>query len=171
MAKPLAEPATSTLIDVISAIGNRLGFDVATEVEASESAWVDVVWFDPRISFRTLGVKKPKMRFSPVLPVIGFEVELRTGLNAKHIKGSVANLDTLGAQVGVIVLGSGNIALARAKTRAFALLTEKDVQTELVQRAYRWVYAEAQPRTRIAIMTEEQIQVWAMAVGISTGSS
>lgn len=166
----MAEPGTSSLIDVISAIGSRLGFEVATEVEASESAWVDVVWFDPRVSFQALGIKKPRMRFAPVLPVIGFEVELRTGLNAKHIKGSVANLDTLGAQVGIIVLGSGNIALARAKTRALAALTEQEVQTELVQRAYRWVYAEAQPKTRIAIMTEEQMQAWAVAVGVSTSS-
>lgn len=164
------EPTASTLVDVISTIGGHLGFEVATEVEASESAWVDVVWFDPRISFRALGIKKPKMRFVPVLPMVGFEVELRTGLNAKHIKGSVANLDTLGAQVGVIVLGSGNIALARAKTRSFAALTEDKVQTELVQRAYRWVYAEAQPKTRIAIMTEDQVHAWAVALGVSEPS-
>jgi hypothetical protein len=164
------EPRASTLIDLISSIGGHLGFEVATEVEASESAWVDVVWFDSRISFRALGIKKPKMRFAPVLPVIGFEIELRTGLNAKHIKGSVANLDTLSAQAGVIVLGSGNIALARAKTRSLAALTEQEVQTQLVQRAYRWIYAEAQPKTRIAIMTEEQIQAWAVALGIPIGS-
>lgn len=155
---------------MIAAIGGHLGFEVATEVEASESAWVDVVWFDPRVSFGPLGVRKPRMRFAPVLPVVGFEVELKTGLNAKHIKGSVSNLDTLGAQVGVVVLGSGNVALARAKTRSFAALTEEEIQSQLVQRAYRWVYAEAQPKTRIVIMTEEQLLVWARALGVSSPS-
>ena len=54
-------------------------FDVKAEVEASESAWVDVVWFDKRLPIP----EKPfKMRYEPVLPVVGFEIELHTGLNA-----------------------------------------------------------------------------------------
>ena len=57
----------------------------------SESAWVDVVWFDNRIPLISLGVAKPKMRVHPALPVVAFEIELKTGLNAKHIKGSVSN--------------------------------------------------------------------------------
>jgi hypothetical protein len=162
-------PPAQSLIGLLEAMGRHLGFDVATEVEASESAWVDVVWFDRRIALGPLGIRKPQMRFAPVLPVVGFEVELKTGLNAKHIKGSVSNLELLGAQVGVIVLGSGNVALARTRNRSYAALTEEEVQTQLVQRAYRYVYAEAQPRTRIVLMTEAQVVAWASGLGVLTG--
>ncbi|MBI4587654.1 MAG: hypothetical protein HY725_02350 [Candidatus Rokubacteria bacterium] len=79
------------LVDLVVAIGKKLGFDTATEVAASESAWVDVVWFDNRIPLISLGVAKPRMRLHPALPVVAFEIELKTGLNAKHIKGSVSN--------------------------------------------------------------------------------
>lgn len=44
----VALPPAPSLISLLEAIGRHLGFDVATEVEASESAWVDVVWFDRR---------------------------------------------------------------------------------------------------------------------------
>lgn len=30
-------------------LGKKLDFDVETEVPASESAWVDVVWYDKRL--------------------------------------------------------------------------------------------------------------------------
>ena len=78
------------LSSLIAHLGRALGFEVATEVQAPESAWVDVVWFDKRISFERLGIRKPKMRFHPVLPVVAFEVEVKTGLNAKHIKGAAS---------------------------------------------------------------------------------
>jgi len=155
------------VIDWIVALGKHLGFQVAKEVEASESAWVDVVWFDPRIKGALLGRKKPKMRFSPVLPVYGFEVELKTGLNAKHIKGSVSNLDTLGAQVGVIVIGSGNITQVQKTTKSFATMSTTEVEKELIQRAYKWVYAEAQPKTRIVVMSEEQVLAWAKGAEVA----
>jgi len=98
------------LVQLIVKLDAHLGYEVATEVQASEAAWVDVVWFDKRIPFKDLDVIKPRIRYHPVLPIFGFEVELKTGLNAKHIKGSISNLNTLCAQVGVIVIGSGNIS-------------------------------------------------------------
>jgi hypothetical protein len=63
----LAKP---TLIERLVQIGSSLGFDVVTEVEASESAWVDVVWFDKRLPLAALSSAKPKMRYAPVLPVL-----------------------------------------------------------------------------------------------------
>jgi hypothetical protein len=89
-------------------VGNALGFDVRPEVQASDSAFVDLVWFDKRLPIPT-GKKNFHMRYAPVLPVVGFEIELHTGLNAKHVKGSVSNLSNLGAQLGVIVIGEGNL--------------------------------------------------------------
>jgi hypothetical protein len=71
------------LHEFLSKVGNELGFDVKTEVEASESAFVDLVWFDRQLPLPK--TKKPlHMRYAPVLPVVGFEIERHTGLNAKH---------------------------------------------------------------------------------------
>jgi hypothetical protein len=153
------------LVQLLVKLGVHLGFEVATEVQASEAAWVDVVWFDRRIPFRDLGVTKPRIRYDPVLPAFGFEVELKTGLNAKHIKGSVSNLNTLCAQVGVIVIGSGNIALARSSTKKLALVGDAEIEAGLVKRAYGWIHAEAQPRGRVVLMTERQVLSWAQRTG------
>ncbi len=147
-------------------MGKHLGFEAAVEVEASESAWVDVVWFDRRVTFDSLSIRKPRMRHHPVLPVVGFEIELKTGLNAKHIKGSVSNLDNLGAQLGVVVLGAGNVDAALAASRAAVKPTREQAEKALMSRVYRWVYAEAQPRNRVVIMTEPQVRAWARKVGL-----
>jgi hypothetical protein len=55
------------LTELLKKLGELLDFDVRTEVEASESAWVDIVWFDKRLP---PGEKSFKMRYAPVLPVI-----------------------------------------------------------------------------------------------------
>jgi len=39
----------SAIGQLLIALGKALDFEVLTEVEASESAWVDVVWFDKRL--------------------------------------------------------------------------------------------------------------------------
>lgn len=155
------------MVDLVADIGRTLGFEVAVEVEASESAWVDVVWFDKRLAFEPLGIKKPKMRWAPVLPVAGFEIEVKTGLNAKHIKGSVSNLNVLGAPLGVIVIGRGNIDTAKAITKAYATKGPREIERLLMNKVYRWVYAEAQPRTRIVIMPEGEVVAWASRLGVS----
>lgn len=154
------------LVDLVADIGRTLGFDVATEVEASESAWVDVVWFDRRFAFDHLGIKKPRMRWSPVMPVAGFEIEVKTGLNAKHIKGSVSNLNVLAAALGVIVIGRGNIDAAKASIKAFSTKSPQDVERLLMSKVYRWVYAEAQPRGRVVIMSEGDVVAWAARLGV-----
>jgi hypothetical protein len=41
------ESATNILVE----LGKRLGFHVGTEIQASDSAWVDVVWFDDRFDY------------------------------------------------------------------------------------------------------------------------
>lgn len=167
-----AKPAEALgLVELIVSLGTHLGYDVATEVPASESAWVDVVWFDRRVPFKHLGVKKPRIRFDPVIPVFGFEVEIKTGLNPKHIKGSVSNLNTLCAQVGVVVIGSGNIAAARSAVKTLAKTSDADIEAGLVKRAYGWINAEAQPRGRVVLMTERQILLWANNSGCTAGTT
>src|ERR1700675_3233685 len=75
--KPLPKGA-SGMVKLLVALGEKLAFDVFTEVEASEGAWVDVVWCDPRFSKTSLPGKKPKLRRVPVLPIVAFEVENKT---------------------------------------------------------------------------------------------
>lgn len=147
----------SNLKQTLIGLGTSLGFDVLTEVEASESAWVDVVWFDKRLP---VGKKKPRMRYAPVLPVAAFEVELKTGLNAKHVKGSVSNLNNLGALLGVLVIGKETLDLLR-KQPAHESKTDEQLEQTLRDRVYRSVYAEAQPRTRVIMMFEREVAEWA----------
>jgi len=146
-----------TLTQLLKELGSELKFHVKTEVEASESAFVDLVWFDNRFP---IPGKKFKMRYALVLPVVGFEIELHTGLNAKHVKGSVSNLSNLGAQLGVIVIGQANLD-ALQKSPAYKNKKEDEVKKSLCDRVYRWVYAEAQPRVRVIVMFEEEVRVWA----------
>jgi hypothetical protein len=47
----MIEPAASakpTLTELLKEVGSNLGFHIKAQVEASESAFVDVVWFDNR---------------------------------------------------------------------------------------------------------------------------
>jgi len=152
------------LCESLSKIGKALKFDVRAEVQASDSAFVDLVWFDGRLPIPT-GKKGFNMRYAPVLPVVGFEIELHTGLNAKHVKGSVSNLSNLGAQLGVIVIGKGNLA-ALKKQPAHEKKADTDIRQMLCDRVYRWVYAEAQPKGRIIVMFEDEVIAWAKAIGV-----
>lgn len=154
------------VIDLICDIGRHLQFEVAREVEASSAAWVDVVWFDKRLGLSTVGVVKPKIRRSPVLPIAGFEVEVKTGLNAKHIKGSVSNLNNLGAPMGCIVIGAGNLA-ALGSQAPHATKNESQLEEILLERVYRWVYAESQPTGRIVVMSERDVCQWASHLQLS----
>lgn len=153
------------LVDLVAEMGRKLEFEVEIEVEASESAWVDVVWFDKNFSFDAIGIKKGKMRFCPVIPIVAFEIEIKTGSNAKHIKGSVSNLDNLGAQLGIIGIGSGNLETIK-KPLVHKDKSKIELKNMLMERVYRWVYAEAQPRSRVVIMFEDQIIEWAVNIGI-----
>lgn len=148
----------SELHEVLVKLGNLLDFDVRKEVQASDSAFVDLVWFDKRLPVPA-GNKAFHMRYKPVLPVVGFEIELHTALNAKHVKGSVSNLSNLGAQLGVIVIGNDNLS-ALQKQPAQQKKSLKEVKQTLCDRVYRWVYAEAQPRSRIIVMFEDEVLVW-----------
>lgn len=154
----------SQMTSLLVKLGKKLGFDVFTEVEASEAAWIDVVWCDPRFSNAGLP-KKPKLRRVPVLPIVAFEVENKTGLNAKHVKGSVSNLNNSGAQMGVIVIGNASIDLL-GKQPAHMAKSRQAQQTELLERAYRWIHAEAQPKGRIVLMAERELIEWAAREGI-----
>ena len=156
------EPA---LFEVLKELGNYLEFDVREQVEASESAWVDMVWFDRHLP---VGPHHLKMRYAPVLPVVALEVELKTGLNAKHVKGSVSNLNNLGAQLGVIVIGNGNLDALKKQT-AHTIETDEEIKQILRDRVYRWIYAEAQPRGRIIMMFEDEVRAWDKKVRAAPG--
>lgn len=153
------------MVATLIALGEYLGFDVFTEVEASEAAWVDVVWCDRRFSSAVPPGKKPRLRRAPVLPIAAFEVENKTGLNAKHIKGSVSNLNNAGAQMGVIVIGNESLLLLGKQPAQLAKLPVT-LEKELLERAYRWVHAEAQPKGRIVLMSERELVEWANRAGL-----
>ena len=156
------------MIDLLIAIGKKLGFDVMTEIEASEAAWVDVVWFDRRFSNATPPGKKPRLRRNAALPIAAFEVENKTGLNAKHVKGSVSNLNNSGAQMGVIVIGNESLALLKKQSK-YSKQDDVELEKELSDRAYRWVYAEAQPKGRVVLMSERELIEWAVREGVGPG--
>jgi len=152
-----------TVVDVLVETGAALGFEVRTEVEASESAWIDVVWFDPRLPLLAAGRSKPKLRYAPVIPIVGFEVEFKTAHNSKHIKGSVSNLNNLGAQLGVIVIGTDNIGPMR-KQLQYKDKSTKELESRLRKKVSQWVHAEARPQGRIAVMLESEVEPWTRAL-------
>jgi hypothetical protein len=154
------------LTELLKKLGELLDFDVRTEVEASESAWVDIVWFDKRLP---PGEKSFKMRYAPVLPVVAFEVEWGTGLNAKHVKGSVSNLSNLSAQLGVIVIAQHNL-VSLQKLPPHTERKAEELEDILHDRVYRWVYAEAQARGRIIVMFEREVIKWAETKGLTPSS-
>jgi hypothetical protein len=105
------------------------------------------------------------MRRHPVLPVAGFEIEDKTGLNAKHIKGSLSNLNNLGAQMGCVVIGSWNFEALGSKPPHQGK-SPAELEALLLDRVYRWVYAESQPAGRVVVMSESQVLEWAKHLGV-----
>ena len=150
------------LFDLLERLGSKLEFDVKTEVEASDSAFVDIVWFDKRLP---VGKKSFNLRYEPVLPVIGFEVEWGTALNAKHVKGSVSNLSNLSAQLSIIVVAKHNLE-SLGNQPAHRKDSPGKLRMILTDRMYRWVYAEAQAKGRIIVMFEEEVKKWAKTKGL-----
>lgn len=155
-----------SVTDILVELGMKLGFRVGTEVQASESAWVDVVWFDDRFDF---GPRKEKKWFKvktwrqPVLPVVGFEIEASAG--AKPLKGSIANLNDLGAIMGIVVISEENIAKMRKKGTKWSNETDASIWMELLKRTIKWV-GEARPIIRIVVMTEPEVNEWVRNKGL-----
>jgi len=157
------ESMTNLLVE----LGKKLGFRVGTEIQASDSAWVDVVWFDDKFDFGPKkGEKWSKVKTwrQPVLPVVGFEIEATAG--AKPLKGSIANLNDLGALMNVIVISEENIAKMRKKGTKWINENEKSIWMELLRRTIKWVY-EARPAVRIVVMTEPEVKEWARNKGFT----
>jgi UDP-N-acetylglucosamine 2-epimerase len=75
------------------------------------------------------------------------------------VKGSVSNLSNLSAQLGVIVIGQDNLD-ALHKQPPHANKSEKELEKTLRDRVYRWIYAEAQPRSRVIVMFERDVIKW-----------
>ena len=155
-----------SLAKLLIELGGKLGFEARLEVPAADAAWVDVVWFDQRLSPATFGAKTATMRNAPVLPVVAFEIEIATGGNPKHVKGSVSNLNNLGAQLSVVVIGNASVAQLKKRTKAFAAVPEDKVRQILLDRVHRWVFAEAHPVGRCVIMSEEEVVSWAARHGV-----
>jgi hypothetical protein len=157
------ESVTNILVE----LGKRLGFRVGTEIQASASAWVDVVWFDDRFDY---GPKKGekwsnvKTWLKPVLPVAGFEIEASAG--AKPLKGSVANLNDLGALMSVVVISEENLTKMRKKGRRWSNEKDESIWQELRKRTLTWIH-EARPTVRVVVMTEPEVKEWAINKGLT----
>jgi len=148
-----------SLREVICKLGEKLGFEVEREVPASTSAWVDLVWFDKRFRFPKPKSKETLLRV-PKLLVVGFEIEYKTATNPKHVKGSIANLDDLGASMGVLVLGKENLNALRKYAQIYQEKGDDELWEILLEKVRLWVN-EAHPKTRIVIMTEDEVREWA----------
>ena len=77
-------------------------------------------------------------------------------MDGKHVKGSVSNLDNLGALMGVVVIGNGNF-MRLGKQDRFKSKRDSELEDIVMQRVYRWVYTESRPRNRIVTMSEQQV--------------
>ncbi len=150
----------SSIKDKIKKMGEKIGFVVYDEVGSGQarSSWPDVVWLDKRIKGEWFdgivpvdqkGRKrkggKPSLDTDFVLPVIGFEVD-EVSNSPKTIKGSASNLDTLSAQVGVIVLYSTKEKLSKQTFVDYKVNT------------YRYLI-DMKPRTRIIVLTERELEL------------
>jgi len=99
----------------------------------------------------------------PLVAVVGFEVEASAG--SKQVKGSVANLENLGALLSIIVLTKENIDRMRRKTKSYAELPEGKLWEQLKKFVARWI-SESRTKMRILIMTENDIMEWAKQEGL-----
>lgn len=152
-----------SLKEIICELGEKLSFEVECEVPVSSSAWVDIMWYDKRFRFSKPKSTETLLRI-PKLPVVAFEIEEKTARNAKHIKGNVANLDDTGAAMGILVLGKENLNALR-KAQIHQKKSDKDLWKILLEKVRLWTN-EAHPRTRIVIMTEDEIRDWARREGV-----
>lgn len=82
------------------------------------------------------------------------------------MKGSIANLNDLGAIMGVVVLSEENIAKMKRKGTRWSNETEESIWMELLKRTTKWVY-EARPIIRVVVMTEPEVKEWAKNKGLT----
>lgn len=140
-------------------IGQKLGFLAFDEIGAGQekSSWPDVVWFDNRIrgewfdGIAPISQKdrkrkggKPSLDTDFVLPLVGFEID-ELSSSPKTVKGSVSNLESLGVQVGVLVVYTRIVKPARQKL----VNRKKHVLCYLT---------DMKPRIRIVVLTELDIE-------------
>ena len=136
--------------DRIRNLGVKLEFLSYSEVGTGQerSSWIDVVWFDKRIKgeffkdivpldqdSRIRKEGKPSLDTDFVLPLIGFEIEDVSDYKSKHIKGSAANLDSLGCLVGVIVIynnGEDKQKLLEQRRNVLRYMTDMKTRTRIV---------------------------------------
>jgi len=153
-------------------LGTNLGFHVGEEIQASDSAWVDIVWFDSKFDYGPTSAEDRWIRVKtwrlPVIPIVGFELEASAG--TKTVKGSVANLDNLGAAMNILLLCEENVNRIRNRGNAHRQESDVEIWKFLVTAATQWVYAEARPKSRIVVMTEPEVKEWAAKKGVTLDS-
>jgi len=155
-----------TVTEILVDLGRRLGFEVGLEIQASSSAWVDVVWFDEKFDFGPLkgeSWSRVKTWRQPVLPVVGFEIEASAG--TKTLKGSVANLNDLGALMSIIIISDENVEKLRKRSSLWRRKSVNVIWEEWRRRVIQWIY-EARPLVRIVVMTEPEVREWAKSKGL-----
>jgi hypothetical protein len=89
-----------------------------------------------------------------VLQIAGFDIEASIG--AKPLKGSIANLNDLGALMSVIVISEENLAKMRNKGVTWRSAKNEIIWNELIKRTVKWIY-EARPIVHVVVMTEPEV--------------
>ena len=84
-------------------------------------------------------------------------VEYKTATNPKHVKGSIANLDDLGASMGVLVLGKENLNALRKYAQIYQEKGDDELWEILLEKVRLWVN-EAHPKTRIVIIRRTKFE-------------
>jgi hypothetical protein len=82
------------------------------------------------------------------------------------LKGSIANLNDLGAPMSVIVISEENLAKMRNKGTKWRNAKDEAIWNELIKRTVKWIY-EARPIVRVVVMTEPEVVEWAKSKGIA----
>lgn len=82
------------------------------------------------------------------------------------MKGSVANLNDLGALMSVVVISEENLAKMRKKGRRWSNVRDESIWEELRKRTVMWIH-EARPTVRVIVMTEPEVREWGRNKGLT----
>ena len=81
------------------------------------------------------------------------------------MKGSVANLNDLGALMSIIIISDENIEKLRKRSSIWRRKSVNAIWKEWRRRVIQWIY-EARPLVRIVVMTEPEVREWAKSKGL-----
>lgn len=159
-----------SITEFLEKLSQVVGFSPIREVNTGFSK-VDLVWFDRRIEPFWM-TRSKHLETSLAVPVVGFEIEERS-LTRKAIRGDIGSLNSLSPQLGVLILSSmaRTVSSYRDSLRYYTKkrkMNPKDRETrrKAMDKAMRdWTtsmqtfgkFADASPRTRISIWTDEYL--------------